>query len=210
MTKKVLILLAGCGARDGSNPFETVFCATALETTGFEVIYGAPSGYQLQTVNHLDSSASNRSRRNTLVESARIASGKIFSLEELSPKQIDGIVIPGGEGVIKNFFTARGKKNATPKKGISTFLREHHDNNGIIAAFSISVSFLSLVFEKYDFSFDLLKLGSGQYMINKELRLIVAPGSISSGSLFSLQKGITNTIDEMASLIALEAEARRT
>jgi len=201
MKHRVLILLSGCGNLDGSDPFESVFCHYWLEKNNCEVIYAAPSGYQFHSVDHLTGNEIPRTKRSIIRESARAARGKLFPLKELSPKLVDGVVIPGGQGLIKNFFTKFGSLNSKPKKEISAFLREHHQNKGVIAALSLAVPLISSVFKEYDFGFDLLNVKPGCCLVNSDLRFIVSPASISGSSLTALNKETENIIRELTILM---------
>jgi enhancing lycopene biosynthesis protein 2 len=201
MLHRALVLLSGCGSLDGSDPFETVLCAAALELKGFEVIYAAPSGYQLHTANHLTGNVRPKDRRRISEESGRISRGKIFSIQELSPKLAEAVFIPGGQGTFKNFFKGIGTTRPRPRTEISGFLRQAHDHKAVIAAFSLAVPFLSAVFNEYDFDFDLLQMKPGTYLVNSPLRLIAAPGSLSPHSLSSLRQEIENVVDETRSII---------
>ena len=130
-----------------------------------------------------------------------IKRGKIFQLKELSPKLVNGVVIPGGQGPIKNFFTKFGSLNSKPKKEISAFLREHHEHKGVIVALSLAVPLISSVFKEYDFGFDLLNVRSECCLVNSDLRFIVSPASISASGLTALNKEIENVAGELKILM---------
>ncbi|ETO21490.1 hypothetical protein RFI_15715 [Reticulomyxa filosa] len=61
----------------------------------------APNENQKEVINHANGQKVNESR-NMMVESARIARGKIKSVEELKGKDYDAIIFPGGFGAAKN------------------------------------------------------------------------------------------------------------
>jgi enhancing lycopene biosynthesis protein 2 len=200
LKNRSVILLSGCGNLDGSDPFETALSHLALEKGGFEVVYAAPSGNMLHSVNHLNGEVG-RQKKAILEESARLSRGKIFELKELSPKLCDAVIIPGGQGVLKNFFDRFGKMDAKPKSEVSDFLRGHHENKGVIVTLSLSVSLMSAVFPEYEFDFDLLQVKSGCVLVNEKLRFISAPASILTSNLLILQKEIENVVGELRSLL---------
>lgn len=200
MKKKAIILLAGCGIFDGSDPFETVLVATALEEKNFEVIYASISGYQDTVTNHFKGNLE-KGRRKIVNESARLTRGKIFHLKELSPKVFDCFVVPGGQGVLKNFFTDFLSLKSKPKREIALFLREVHKNKGVIVSFSLSFSLISKIFFEYNFNLDLLSLQPGKYLVNPSERLIVAPGSILSTNLSTLKIEAENVVNEIVYLL---------
>jgi len=101
MSKKVGVLLAGCGVYDGAEIHEAVLTLLALDRAGAEVLITAPNKPQAHVVNHL-TGAEMAESRNVLVESARIARGKITDLAEVAADQIDALIFPGGFGAAKN------------------------------------------------------------------------------------------------------------
>lgn len=102
--KKIAVLLAGSGVYDGSELHETVSVLIALSELGAEAVCVAPDQQQVHAVNHVDGSE-HPETRNILIESARIARGKILPLSKLSAEEVQGLVIPGGFGVAKNLCT---------------------------------------------------------------------------------------------------------
>ena len=101
---KIGVVLSGCGVMDGSEIHESVLTLLALARAGAEAVCMAPSIDQLQTVNHL-SGQETREKRNVLVESARIARGKIRDIKEVKAKDVDALIFPGGYGAAKNLCT---------------------------------------------------------------------------------------------------------
>jgi len=101
MAKKVAVLLAGCGVYDGAEIHEAVLTLLALHRAGAEVLVTAPNKDQAHVINHLTGETMEETR-NVLVESARIARGKITDLAEVSASQVDALILPGGFGAAKN------------------------------------------------------------------------------------------------------------
>lgn len=101
MSKKVAVILAGCGVYDGSEIHEAVITLLRLDQKGAQVQCFAPNIEQLHVINHLTGEVSNESR-NVLVESARIARGQVKDLTELSAQHFDALIVPGGFGAAKN------------------------------------------------------------------------------------------------------------
>ena len=98
---KIAVVLNGCGARDGSEIQEAVLTLLGLEQAGAEPVCFAPDELQTRVVNHLTGQVVSE-KRHMLQESARIARGKIRSLDSLLPEAYDGIVVPGGSGTSYN------------------------------------------------------------------------------------------------------------
>src|SRR4051812_12240750 len=98
---KVGVVLSGCGFLDGSEIHETVLTLLALDRAGAEITCLAPDIEQTSVVDH-KAHASGEGKRNVLVESARIARGKITDLAAAKVTDFDAIVMPGGFGAAKN------------------------------------------------------------------------------------------------------------
>ena len=79
--KKIGVVLSGCGVYDGSEIHEAVFTLLAIDRQGCEAICMAPD-VDLSVINHL-TSAETGEKRNVLVESARIARGRIRDVKDV-------------------------------------------------------------------------------------------------------------------------------
>lgn len=110
MKKKIGVVLSGCGVYDGSEIHEAVFTLLAIDRNGAEAVCMAPNK-EFPEVNHL-TGAPTGAKRNALMESARIARGKIRCLKEVKAADLDAIVFPGGFGAAKNLcnFAEKGAK----------------------------------------------------------------------------------------------------
>ena len=110
MKKKIGVVLSGCGVYDGSEIHEAVFTLLAIDRCGAEAVCMAPDK-EFPEVNHL-TGAPTGAKRNALMESARIARGKIRCLKEVKAADLDAIVFPGGFGAAKNLcnFAEKGAK----------------------------------------------------------------------------------------------------
>ncbi len=109
MSKKVAIVLCGCGAKDGSEIHEAVLTLLHVFKKGGTPLMFSPSGAQERVVNHLSGLPDNI-ERNMLEESARIARGDIHDLKELSEVTADALIFPGGFGAAFNLcnFAKKG------------------------------------------------------------------------------------------------------
>lgn len=104
MSKRIGVLLSGCGHRDGSEVHEAALTLLALDLAGAEAACFAPSGAQRFVRNHL-TGADEGGRRDILIESARIARGKVRDIKEARAEELSGLVIPGGTGAGTNLST---------------------------------------------------------------------------------------------------------
>jgi enhancing lycopene biosynthesis protein 2 len=101
MSKKVAVILSGCGVYDGAEIYESVITLLRLDQRGAQVQCFAPNIAQLHVINHLTGEEMPESR-NVLVESARIARGAIKDIREADAEEFDALIIPGGFGSAKN------------------------------------------------------------------------------------------------------------
>ncbi|MFK3797387.1 MULTISPECIES: isoprenoid biosynthesis glyoxalase ElbB [unclassified Pseudomonas] len=101
MSKKVAVILSGCGVQDGAEIHESVLTLLRLDQRGAEVKCFAPNIAQHHVINHLTGEEMPETR-NVLVESARIARGAIEDIREADISEFDALIIPGGFGAAKN------------------------------------------------------------------------------------------------------------
>lgn len=104
MSKKFAVVLSGSGVYDGAEIHEAMLLLLAIDKNGGTYQCFAPDIDQHHVINHLTGNEMNETR-NVLVESARIARGKIKSLNEFKAAHFNALVFPGGFGVAKNLST---------------------------------------------------------------------------------------------------------
>ena len=102
--KKFAVVLAGCGVYDGAEIHEATLTLLAIVKNGASYEIFAPDIPQHHVINHLTGKEMPETR-NVLVESARIARGKINALDQFNPAAFDALIFPGGFGVAKNLIT---------------------------------------------------------------------------------------------------------
>ena len=100
-TKKVAVILSGCGVYDGAEIHESVITLLRLDQRGAKVQCFAPDIAQLHVITHLTGEQMPETR-NVLVESARIARGEIKDVREARVEDFDALIVPGGFGAAKN------------------------------------------------------------------------------------------------------------
>lgn len=101
MTKKVAVILSGCGVYDGAEIHESVITLLRLDQRGAQVQCFAPNIAQMHVIDHLTGEEMPESR-NVLVESARIARGEVKDIREADVEDFDALIVPGGFGAAKN------------------------------------------------------------------------------------------------------------
>lgn len=101
MSKKVAVVLSGCGVYDGAEIYEATLVQLRLDEAGIEFQCMAPNVDQMHVINHLTGEEM-QEKRNVLVESARLCRGKIIDLANANPKDYAAVIFPGGFGAAKN------------------------------------------------------------------------------------------------------------
>jgi len=127
MSARVGVVLSGCGFLDGSEIHEAVSLLIALGRRGAAVVCMAPDIPQTQVINHLTGKPEAGQQRNVLVESARIARGKVRNIAEVSADELDALAFAGGFGAAKNLctFAAEGAGCAVNPE-VARLVREMH------------------------------------------------------------------------------------
>lgn len=140
--KKIGVVLSGCGVYDGSEIHEAVFTLLAIDQAGCEAVCMAPDT-PLATVDHLKGQPDGSSR-NVLVESARIARGRIRDIKEMTAADLDAVIFPGGFGAAKNLcdFAMKGS-GATVNPEVARLLKEMYEAKKPIGAICIAPALLA-------------------------------------------------------------------
>ena len=144
---KVGVVLSGCGVMDGSEIHESVLTLLALSKLGAEAVCLAPDVPQKEVVNHLTGTAV-KETRNVLVESARIARGKIKDIKTVHASDVDALIFPGGYGAAKNLcsFAADGA-DCSVQPEVARLAREVHAAGKPIGAICIAPALVAKIFE---------------------------------------------------------------
>lgn len=140
---KVGVCLSGCGFKDGAEIHESVFTLLALDQAGVEIVCMAPDVAQTRVVNHLTGAEAHETR-NVLVESARIARGKIRNVQDVHASELDAIIFPGGFGAATNLcdFGAKGA-DARVHPEVRRLIHEMIDAGKPIGAICIAPALLA-------------------------------------------------------------------
>ncbi|MBE0675205.1 MAG: isoprenoid biosynthesis glyoxalase ElbB [Bacteroidales bacterium] len=141
------IVLSGCGVYDGAEIHEATMTMLALDRNGCDFTVFAPNIKQHHVINHLTGEVMDESR-NVLVESARIARGRISPLSEYQAGRFDGIIFPGGFGVAKNLCSyAFDGTEMRIDKVVEQAIRQTHSLGKPIGALCISPVLIAAVIE---------------------------------------------------------------
>jgi enhancing lycopene biosynthesis protein 2 len=214
MSKKIGVILSGCGVYDGSEIHEAVITLLAIDRAGAEAVCMAPDAAQLHVVNHLSGEVAANESRNVLVESARIARGKIKNLKEVTVADFDALILPGGFGAAKNLcdFAVKGADCAVHPE-VARILRATVAAKKPLAAVCIAPAILARVLGQ-DRLAPQLTIGTDsgtaaaleqmgakhlncpvrEFVVDKENKLVTTPAYMLAGRISEAADGIEKTV----------------
>jgi len=124
----IAVVLSGCGVYDGSEVHEASAVMVSLGRKSADYKIYAPDKPQMHTVNHMNGEEIKGDNRNVLIESARIARGKIEKLSELDVSKHDAVIFPGGFGAAKNLCDFAVKQaDCTVDAEVAKVLKSFHE-----------------------------------------------------------------------------------
>lgn len=143
--KKFAVILSGCGHQDGAEIHEATLSLWAIHKNGSEYQCYAPDIEQHHVLNHITGQEM-AEKRNVLIESARIARGKIQPLSAFSVDSADALIVPGGFGAAKNLssYAFDGAK-CTVNSEVEKAIRDMHQAGKPIGALCIAPVILAKV-----------------------------------------------------------------
>lgn len=158
MSKKIAMVLSGCGVFDGSEITEAVGLTVAAYEQDMTVEFFAPNRSAAVT-QHISGEDAGEARH-LMIEAARIARGKISALEDLHADDFAAVVFPGGFGAVKNFsnFLSAGEA-ATVEADVLAVFRDFFAAKKPIAAVCAAPLTLALAAKTLNLSGLSLTLG---------------------------------------------------
>jgi enhancing lycopene biosynthesis protein 2 len=211
MKKKIGVVLSGCGVFDGSEIHEAVITLLAIDRNGAEAVCMAPD-MELDEVNHLTSQPTG-AKRNVLVESARIARGKIRNIAEVKATELDALVFPGGFGAAKNLcdFAVKGAQ-ASVNADAARLLQEMTAAKKPVGALCIAPALVATVLgkglaPKLTIGTDAgtagainqtgsvhVDCGAREMVVDKEHKIVTTPAYMLAGSIAEAAEGIEKAV----------------
>lgn len=214
---RVGVILSGCGFMDGAEIHESVCTLLALDQAGVTTSIYAPD-VDFDVVDHL-TGAPTGEKRNCLVESARIARGKVEDIKLADAKQLDALFLPGGQGAAKVLSTfADEGAQCSINEDTSRLLREMHAAKKPIAAICIAPAVVARALGEHgpkltigtDTGTARLLEGMGckhesctvtEFTVDREHKLVTTPAYMLGPSIAHVQKGIEKTVKETLAMI---------
>jgi enhancing lycopene biosynthesis protein 2 len=219
---KIGVILSGCGVYDGSEIQEAVITMLCLDQAGVEYQCMAPNK-EFDVIDHLTGIPS-ETKRNVLVESARIARDEIVDLSKVKAIDYDGFILPGGFGAAKNlstFATEGGKCKV--EINVARVLREAHKLHKPIGFACIAPVIASALFGPKGVNVTIGKdkatatkiISTGathtacmteKVVVDVKNRIVSTPAYMTAGSIKEVYAGISKMVTEVVKL----ANAERT
>jgi enhancing lycopene biosynthesis protein 2 len=216
MPKKIGIILAGCGSRDGSEIHEAILTLYFLDHAGVETVCMAPDRNQFHVIDHL-SLHETQETRNMLTESARIARGKIQNIDTVSSKDLDGLILPGGTGAAKNLIDYNiNKRNCTIHDDVKRLILEIVKTGKPLGAICIAPVIVAVALRDSSFH-PLLTIGTSQeeasdieffgsrhqdarvdeIIIDEKLKIVSTPAYMLGPAISDIAKGIEKLVQKV-------------
>lgn len=217
--KNIAVILSGCGFLDGSEIRESVLTLLALDKhANVRVQCLSLDQDTYHVVNHLTGDVES-GKRNMLVESARIARGKIKDLTSVRADDFDAVIMPGGYGVAKNLSTFAFEGNAgSVNPTVAHFLKRMHELKKPIGAICIAPAIIAQLFGKDKVEITLgmdagvatniEKTGAVHrpvdttgIVVDKQNRIVSTPAYMfDNGRLHEIARGIEKCVNEVIAL----------
>jgi len=218
---KVGVVLSGCGHQDGSEIHEAVFTLHALEKAGAEAIIMAPDMDQFHVINHLNGNEDLSESRNILVESARIARGKVVDVASVSGHQLDALIFPGGTGMAKNIFDySMAGINCTVISDVQRLVVEILEADKPLGAICIAPVMVAKVLEflgrtgtvtggfNVEINNDIkamgintIEVGAEEIVVDKENKIVTTPAYVEAKSMNEAFTGIEKLVNKVLDMI---------
>jgi enhancing lycopene biosynthesis protein 2 len=208
------VLLSGCGFYDGSDIWEAVLIHFFLEGKGYNSQFISLNSNAKEVINH-HTQESLSEKRNIFLESARIGLDQTQNIEEVSKEKLEGLIIVGGFGLVKNFMETDQQGNILKVESeVKSFIRETFRRKKPIggcglASLLIASSLQDIVTTPLTLTLgndarlsdQLEKLGAihiiaklDEAIIDKEHNIVTTPGNLGKHRIKEVASGIQNMI----------------
>ena len=214
-SKRVLVVLSGCGVFDGTEIHEAVITLVALSKAGATWEFAAPNRPLWHVINHQAGNEAADSR-NVLVESARIARGPVIDAKEIDQSNYDALFFPGGFGAAKNLSTvAFDGPDCTIDPDVERIICDFHGAGKPIGAVCIAPTLLvralgvgSVTIGSDEGTAQAIEAMGGRHVVaavteavvDTENKLVTAPAYMCEAPLHEIAVGIENAVSKTLSM----------
>jgi len=216
-TLRIAVVLSGCGVYDGAEIHEAVCTLLAISRAGAEAVCFAPNAPQAHVVNHLTGEEAPETR-NVLVESARIARGKIADLATFDAGAVDALIFPGGFGAAKNLcdFAFKGPGCAV-NPDVEKAVRTMRAAGKPIGALCIAPALMAKLFGAEGVEVTIgsdagtaaaletlgarhTVTGHGEIVVDRKLKVVTSPCYMLDATVAQIADGAENTVRALIEL----------
>lgn len=214
--KKVAVVLAGNGVFDGAEIHEATLTLYSIVKNGATYEIFAPNIDQHHVINHITGEEM-AEKRNVLIESARIARGKIKNLSDFKATDFDALLFPGGFGVAKNLcsFAFEGV-DCKVNRDVENAIRSMIEQQKPIGALCISPVLLAKVLDDVKITIgqdkstaDAVKsMGAkhqesthGEVIIDKKYKVVSTPCYMLDANIGQIGDGANNLVQAILEMI---------
>ena len=213
--KKIAVVLAGNGVFDGSEIHEATLTLYSIIKNGATYDIFAPNIDQHHVINHITGDEMPE-KRNVLIESARIARGKISDLANFKADNYDAIIFPGGFGVAKNLCSfAFDGTNCSVNPDVEKAIRSMVEQNKPIGALCIAPVLLAKILGDVNLTIGQDKgtaeaiktMGAthketshGEVIIDQKYKLVTTPCYMLEANIGQIGDGANNIVKAILDL----------
>ena len=210
--KKFAVVLSGCGVFDGAEIHEATLTLLAIAQQGAMYDIFAPDVNQYHVINHLTHQPMPE-KRNVLVESARIARGKIRPLSQFNASNFDALIFPGGFGAAKNLSTvAFDGPDAKVNPDVEAAVKAMHKAGKPIGALCIAPAVIARILGGVEVTIGndpgtvsaIKKMGGihvetthGEVVVDKKNKIFTTPCYMLDASIVQIYEGARNVVNEI-------------
>ena len=214
--KKIAVILSGCGVFDGAEIHEATLSLLAIAKKGATYEIFAPDIPQHHVINHLTGEEMEENR-NVLVESARIARGRISDLKQFHAEDFDGLILPGGFGAAKNLSTwAFEGGDASVLPDVEKAIQDMVNLDKPVGALCISPVILAKVLGKVKLTIGdddgtiqaLETIGAthvttthGEVVVDADMKVVTTPCYMLDATIAQIADGADNVVGKMVELM---------
>ena len=214
--QKFAVVLSGNGVFDGAEIHEAILTLYAIAKKGAAYEIFAPDIPQHHVINHMTGEEMNETR-NVLVESARIARGKIKALSEYSGKDFDALVLPGGFGAAKNLSTfAFDGADCSINADVENAIKEMIGLGKPVGALCIAPVILAKILGDVELTIGqdrgtaeaVQKMGAthtetghGEVVVDEKHKVVTTPCYMLDATLDQIGEGAENLVDALLKLM---------
>jgi len=185
-----------------------------------EMVLMAPNIDQMHVMNHYAGSEMDESR-NVLVESARIARGKIRDMAEVHATDVDALIFPGGFGVVKNLCDyAMTGANCSVNPDVKRITTDVHKAGKPIGVICIAPAMFAKIMQIAGDSVkltigtdertasDINTMGSDHIscpvediVVDKDNKIVSTPAYMLAGKISEAAEGIEKLVKEVLAMV---------